>query len=633
MLKEAQRIGEFEIIRLLGKGGMGEVYEAQQSNPARRVALKVLAPWLAEDSDALERFMREAEVPAQLDHPAVVRIYSTGKCDGVAYYAMQLVRGISLASLILRGRPATATASYETPNDRATPLSTPVRGGLTVDSPDDESRVPPIIKEYLADRFRTTAKLGIQAARALAWTHKRGYLHRDIKPSNLMVDFHDQLYLLDFGLARAFDSGLNTRYGALIGTPYYMSPEQADGKPLDPRSDIYSLGVSLYQLISGGRGPYRVAPDDSEAVLREVRSGVLVPLRALAPEVPRMLEAIIEKATHAKPERRYSSAEMLAADLERYLKAPAAVAAKGAPRAQVGMRSVLIGAAALMLAGIAIPVGVYVAHRLREEPQPPINAPEQKPIAGDAKKADDTADKKKPDLKPAVFERDRPLRVKVNLLRADFQPVMSKQYLADGKFHAIPGELVFRSPQGDNRPALLALDDPGEQNFEFSVEMKAWDQSKPLSNDLGIFFGWQDNLPDPQERRRFFALHLDRRQALKDIHGRLNIGSWLFEEAKGARGGWNEQNVRPLHQGRGFPALPPPGPNGWYRVWARVVGKDISVGVDNEASTDFDIDWMTRNDRWLKSFTLDTRGALGIWVRNGQGSFRNITITALPRGK
>src|SRR5262245_58817371 len=238
VLQPAQRLGDFQIVRLLGQGGMGQVYEAQQLNPLRPVALKVLAPWLAENAEALQRFWREAEVPARLDHPAIVRIISTGETEGTAFYAMQLVRGISLSDLIQRSRESrTEVAAVATTPSQGV-QGTPGRaaGPLPGEAP------PTALKSYRDNRCRFAARFGAVAARALAHAHQQGFLHRDIKPSNLMIDHHDQLYLVDFGLTRALQPGASsTRIGSIHGTPWYMSPEQARGEVVDERSDIYSL--------------------------------------------------------------------------------------------------------------------------------------------------------------------------------------------------------------------------------------------------------------------------------------------------------------------------------------------------------------------------------------------------------
>ena len=637
MLKQNTRIGEFEIIRLLGKGGMGEVYEAQQTRPERRVALKVLVPWLAQDPEALKRFWQEAEVPAKLDHPAIVRIFSTGQCDGIAYYVMQLVEGISLARLLTRANePTPATRSLSDEAGQRLPLATPT-SDATVDDPPAPVDVvdPPVVKEYRADRFRTLAKLGIQAARALAWTHKKGFLHRDIKPSNIMVDHHHQLYLVDFGLTKALDSGLTTRSGTLIGTPYFMSPEQAVGHPLDPRSDIFSLGVSLYQLASGGKGPYRASRKDSDAVLTEVRAGELLPLRAVAPNVPAFLEAIIQRAIDPDPARRYQKAEELADDLERFLNKPE----QPAPKQPSSLRWLLAAAAAIVIVSGATTAYVYAPWHERPQLDDPL-----KKLADNKKPDDDKGapTDKKPEAKeekPALrefFKRDRPLRTPVPLLRADNQPVKQKQFLAASKYWSMSKEFVVASRENSHRPGLLALDDPGEQNFEFSVEMKAWNGNPIGKDELGIFFGWRDNFNDPLERPRFFAVKLDRKADNNYPHGKATIGTWCFEDAKEGRGGMNEQDIRVLFgskDGPRFIALPAPKDTRFqfYRIYVRVENARIAVGVEDETPVTFDVPWIMNNDKGLRIYSLSPYGALGIWTRHGQASFKNISITALPK--
>ncbi|MBM4073244.1 MAG: serine/threonine protein kinase [Planctomycetes bacterium] len=332
MLQARQTIADFEIVRLLGKGGMGEVYEAEQKHPQRSVALKVLAPWLADDDDALQRFWREANVPAQLDHPGIVRIFSMGKIDGIAYYTMHLVRGVSLTEFIREGTQALqpSTLGYS-----AAAQATPSQKDAVAPSPPVEAAArpvssgrhrPPLLKHYFRDRFGTVARIGAMAARVLGSAHGQGFLHRDVKPSNLMIDQHDHLYLVDFGLTRALEPGADgTRAGLVVGTPWYMSPEQAHGQPVDARSDIYSLGITLYELASRGVGPFTASREDSQSVLDQVREGSHLPLRSLVPDVPPLLEEVIARCMQLDPRKRYQRAIDLATDLEALTAEPSAL--------------------------------------------------------------------------------------------------------------------------------------------------------------------------------------------------------------------------------------------------------------------------------------------------------------------
>ncbi|MCI0376132.1 MAG: serine/threonine protein kinase [Gemmataceae bacterium] len=608
MLRPHQRLDDFEILHLLGKGGMGEVYEAQQSHPARRVALKVLAPWLAADEEALERFRREAGVPALLDHPSIVNIIVTGKVGDVAYYAMQLVRGISLAQLLRLVSASLPETVLYSPSDTAasTGPSGPPPFSTEASRIPIFEQVPSVLKDYQTDRFAVTARVGVQAARALAAAHKLGFLHRDLKPSNLMVDHHDQIYLLDFGLTRALHSATMTQAGIVVGTPWYMSPEQARAEPLDPRSDLFSLGVTLYQLATCGKGPYHASRDDATAILEEVRKGRLEPLSALAPGIPPELDRIIMHAMELNPALRYQNADDMAADLQGFLEQRPVLPKEPAPSPSSEIAPLhRPWRKALLPSGIVLFVGLVIAAFLLW--------PRSRDLA-------------------TYFQRERTINVPLPLLRADLQPVRHQRVLGDGWFHPIAPELVLQSPA--RIPTLLALDYPDSRAFEFAVELRAHDFGRPEEHDLGIFFGWQDELADPLARKRFFALRLDKRAVLKDIHGRLYIGTWLIEESKGARGGVIEQAPRPIKIHPSWIALAPPPPkfDGWYKVWVRVEGSVITASVNNETPLVFEVERI--RDVWgLKGFVVEPHGALGIWVRNGLGHFRNATITKLPNAK
>jgi hypothetical protein len=402
----------------------------------------------------------------------------------------------------------------------------------------------------------------------------------------------------------------------VVGTPYYMSPEQAHGEPLDGRSDIYSLGVTLYELAAGGAGPYQAERDNSDAVLREVRAGQIRPLRLLAPTIPPALERIITKAIAPDPAKRYQTAEELAADLDAFRSPGARVAVKQWPRLPDRQRALWIAGG--VFAALVLIVAAYLYFNRNAGTRPEGNGP-----GGNGnltKGADD------------YFHRERPVGVRVNLLRDDHVPFRHQRLLGEGAFTPLGAELVVQSPRG--RPTLFALDNPRGQPVEFSVELRANGQRQTGVNDLGIFFGWQDRLADPQSRPRFFAARLDTRPVLKDIHGRLYLGTWMFEDAKGDRGGVFEQNLRPFHQGRGWIPLPKPPDkfDGWHAVRVRIEGQKFVVAIDKEPPREFDVNWITTADAWLQAYALEPRGALGIWVQNGIGSFRNATVKGLPAG-
>jgi serine/threonine protein kinase len=232
-LAPEETIGDFALIREIGRGGMGVVYEAIQLSLGRRVALKVLPFAATLDARQLQRFENEARAAAQLHHTNIVPVFAVGCERGVHYYAMQLIEGRTLAEVIdhLQDAPAPAV----------TPSVTTVAGAAAMTEQSIQSKT----------FFRLVAKLGVQAAEALEYAHQMGVVHRDVKPGNLLLDGRGTLWVTDFGLARIQSCPLLTAPGDLVGTLRYMSPEQAAGKPvIDPRSDVYSLGATLYELLT-----------------------------------------------------------------------------------------------------------------------------------------------------------------------------------------------------------------------------------------------------------------------------------------------------------------------------------------------------------------------------------------------
>jgi tetratricopeptide (TPR) repeat protein len=321
-------LGDYRILREVGRGGMGVVYEAEQLSLARRVALKVLPFAATLDGKQLQRFKNESHAAANLHHPNIVPVYAVGCERGVHFYAMQFIEGQTLAALIQQQRRLAGLEVQEAPApthplEAANPASadcgstslSPLPMGATPqpDIPTTEDARGPAF-------FQTVARLGIQAAQGLEHAHQMGVLHRDIKPANLLVDRHGHLWITDFGLARLHgESALTlTLTGDVVGTLRYMSPEQALSQRvlLDHRTDIYSLGVTLYELLT-----LRPAVDgvDREEVMRRITSEEPAPPRRFHRGIPAELETIVLKAMAKNPAERFATAQELADDLQRFL--------------------------------------------------------------------------------------------------------------------------------------------------------------------------------------------------------------------------------------------------------------------------------------------------------------------------
>jgi serine/threonine protein kinase len=327
-------VGDFHIVREIGRGGMGVVYEAEQLSLGRRVALKVLPFAAALDARQLLRFKNEAHAAAQLHHTNIVPVYGVGQERGVHYYAMQLIDGQSLAAVLhqlrqLAGREASAADSDDRSLTQVVGDLAAGRWSAAPASPAEQATGPaqPVTPAAVGSTgrtikdaafFRLVARLGVQAAEGLEHAHQLGVIHRDVKPGNLLVDVRGNLWITDFGLAQCRDQGTLTATGDLVGTLRYMSPEQALARRglTDHRTDIYSLGVTLYELLTlepvfPGR--------DREELLKQITFEEPRPLRRLNWAVPAELEIIVLKALEKNPAERYATAQEMADDLRYFL--------------------------------------------------------------------------------------------------------------------------------------------------------------------------------------------------------------------------------------------------------------------------------------------------------------------------
>jgi serine/threonine protein kinase len=286
---DLRRLGDFHLVREIGRGGMGMVYEAEQLSLSRRVAVKVLPFAAALDPKQLHRFKNEAQTAALLHHPNIVPVYAVGCEAGVHYFAMQFIEGRSLAAVVAERRPDTQAGK-----------------------PELQSRSQSTLRDA------RIAELGLRAAQALEYAHQQGVVHRDIKPANLLLDQRGELWITDFGLAMFLTGHGVTISGELVGTLRYMSPEQALGKRglIDHRTDIYSLGATLYELLT--LQPV-FAGQDGQELLYQIASQEPILPRSLDRTIAVDLETILLKALAKNPAERYGSAGELADDLQRFL--------------------------------------------------------------------------------------------------------------------------------------------------------------------------------------------------------------------------------------------------------------------------------------------------------------------------
>ena len=340
------RLGDYRIVREIGRGGMGVVYEAEQTSMSRRVALKVLFPTIGATASTRRRFEREARVTGRLHHTNIVTVHAMGQENGYLYFAMELVEGEPLDRVLLELQRSEAGTDG------------PARG----------------VAASLIGRAapRRIAAMFAGVADALHVAHGQGVIHRDVKPSNLVLDEEGILKLTDFGLAHLTGEGFGvTRTGEIIGTPLYMSPEQVRARrdEVDPRTDVYSLGVTLYEFLSRTR-PYD--GDDVATLCSQILSVEPPSIRNVAPNLPSDLAVIVHKALEKEPGDRYASAGAMARDLRAFAERrsiqarPPSLLRKWTRRARRHKVRTGLGAAVLLLAALA---GVFFANAADERLQ------------------------------------------------------------------------------------------------------------------------------------------------------------------------------------------------------------------------------------------------------------------------
>ena len=418
-----ERLGDFRLLREVGRGGMGIVYEAEQVSLGRHVALKLLPKNMLLDVQAKRRFEREAKSAAKLHHTNIVPVFGVGDHDGTPYYVMQFIRGLGLDEVInevKRMRPVAGpplpgdspggrgddeggprnarrdvsasevarslvtgrfdaeqefesdpgagsprTATFDDPS--ATLADTEPSPAAPGPGPPSEPLPSRSAASLLGTRVSTdgrgsrdgrpaywqgVARLGTQVADALEYAHKQGIVHRDVKPSNLLLDTCGTVWVADFGLAKADDQQNLTHTGDLLGTLRYVPPEAFEGKA-DHRGDVYSLGLTLYELLA--LRPAFGEQDRGRLVL-QVTSGEPPRLRSVNPDVPRDLETIVHKAIDRDPSHRYGSSGELADDLRRFVDDEPIRARRLSPKERIGRWVRRNKAVASLLAALAVAI-------------------------------------------------------------------------------------------------------------------------------------------------------------------------------------------------------------------------------------------------------------------------------------
>jgi serine/threonine protein kinase len=329
---DPERVGEFRILRRVGVGGMGVVYEAVQESLGRHVALKLLPADALADPKRLERFRREAKAAARLHHTNIVPVFGTGEADGRHYYAMQFIAGHPLDAVIDEVRRLKEKSAAAVPRAVSEVAVGLVTGTFAAGAAPGAAKGPPAaaggaaaaesspsLSGSLSDGGRsywaTVARVGAQVADALTYAHAQGILHRDVKPANLLLDLKGTVWVTDFGLAKSADADDLTHDGDVVGTLRYLAPERFEGAG-DQRADVYALGLTLYELLTL-RPAFQA--ENRAKLVQEVTAAAPPPPRSVNPAIPRDLETVVLKAIQRDPAQRYQSAAELADDLRRYV--------------------------------------------------------------------------------------------------------------------------------------------------------------------------------------------------------------------------------------------------------------------------------------------------------------------------
>ncbi|MHC4944126.1 MAG: protein kinase domain-containing protein, partial [Planctomycetota bacterium] len=413
-----RHVGDFKILREIGSGGMGVVFEAEQTSMRRKVALKILPPHLSFSPQAVLKFRREAEAGGRQSHPGLVSIFAVGEHEGVHFIAQELVEG----------------------------------GGTVADKLEKACALDELPRGY----FRDCALLIAEVAEALAHAHAAGVIHRDIKPSNILLTSEAQPKVTDFGLAKVEDALALSRSGDFAGTPYYMSPEQVASRRtgIDHRTDIYSLGVTLYEMLTLVR-PFEA--ETTQEILKKVLLDEPRDPHKRSPHVPRDLSVICLKAMEKEPGRRYQTMAEFADDLRRYLSGDvirARPASLGVKLLKLVKRnpvvSAALGVAALTLLALMFLIPWYMV-RLADEYDEVLRLSDARRLANYEEEAASlwpAFPEKIPEMK-AWLDKAHALSAKVDLHRERLNSLRANALLYDDEARRMDMESHPRAPELD----------------------------------------------------------------------------------------------------------------------------------------------------------------------------------------
>jgi serine/threonine-protein kinase len=583
-----RRFGEYELLELLPAGGMSHVYKARQFHPNRLVAIKIPDCAPLPGLEGFERFQREIEAIAQLQHDHVVRIYECGEEEGLRYFSMEYMDGGSLAAKL---HPRVVGQAFQ-----------PDASGSQAGKPDLRAGLP--LPE------REAAQLVQTLARAVQFAHEHGIIHRDLKPANVLLGADGSVKLTDFGLAKWLDGDEElTRSHEVLGTAKYMAPEQARGdvKQIGVRTDVYGLGTILYECLTG-RAPFQAATQPAILVL--VGSSPPVPPSKLRRGLCRTLEAICLKCLEKDPKQRYASAEELADDLEHWLNhEPTRARPERWPtrlRRTARRHLILTTVVALaLLAAVLTPVVAYVRDpaRQREGIERILRKGQPVTLIGQTGR-------------PAWFQ----VRTDPNLTNAGSAE--------DGSFSVTAFELGL----------VELLSDPQVERYRFSAEVRQ-DKGEKRSDRVGIYFAHtQRTTAGGQVMHEFCGLNFD------ELHppgpGSKSANSMRFIIRRYA-----ELTKVPIDRtiyGSGWDQLFVRQPHTWRKIAVEVSPERIKAFWENQLVGELSrIELMKLAEDLISEPValedlkpdLPARGALGLYVFGATASFRSVVVEPLVGGK